>query len=86
GVPAERVRAGLREAGIPISGGVRMGGAVSTGVKADHFPPLEGAPTEPLLRGPDQQQQHNNAPRIVRGEGPVTLYDPPDTHRRHKVA
>ncbi|MEW1895930.1 hypothetical protein [Streptomyces albidoflavus] len=86
GVPAERVRAALREAGIPISGGVRMRGAVSTGVKAAHFPPLEGAPTEPLLRVPDQQQQHNNAPRIVRGEGTVTVYDPSDTHRHHKVA
>ncbi|MGF2208981.1 hypothetical protein [Streptomyces albidoflavus] len=86
GVPAERVRAALREAGIPISGGVRMRGAVSTGVKADHFPPQPGAPTEPLLRVPDQQQQHNNAPRIVRGEGTVTVYDPSDTHRHHKVA
>ncbi|MEU6437448.1 hypothetical protein ABZ874_24365 [Streptomyces albidoflavus] len=86
GVPAERVRAGLKAAGIPISGGVRMRGAVSTGVKAAHFPPQPGAPTEPLLRVPDQQQQHNNAPRIVRGEGTVTVYDPSDTHRHHKVA
>ncbi|MGW7085037.1 hypothetical protein ACWGH2_16315 [Streptomyces sp. NPDC054871] len=43
----ERVREGLTLAAIPITGGVRMRGrGVSTGVKADHFPPLP-SPAEP---------------------------------------
>ncbi|MFI7656048.1 hypothetical protein ACIBX9_25545 [Streptomyces albidoflavus] len=83
GVPAERVRAALREAGIPISGGVRMRGAVSTGVKAAHFPPLGPVPENALLRGPDQQQQHNNVG--VRSSSGVTVISTPDPEQPHRT-
>ena len=56
GAPNDRVRNALHEAGIPISGGVRMKDrkvAVSPGVKREDFPPLpspdEDGATEGLL-------------------------------------
>ncbi|MFF5615386.1 hypothetical protein ACFY7B_20935 [Streptomyces albidoflavus] len=90
GLPAERVRAALKAAGIPAGGQVRMGGVPSTGIKAAHFPPLspseEGVPEPVVVAGQASNNDSNNAPRIVRGEGTVTVYDPADTHRHHKVA
>ncbi|MFE3049596.1 hypothetical protein ACFXIY_21390 [Streptomyces albidoflavus] len=90
GVPAERVRAGLKAAGIPTTGACRMGGKPSTGVKAEHIPPLspsgEGTPGAAVASPLTSNNNSNNAPRIVRGEGTVTVYDPADTHRHHKVA
>ncbi|MFD6782260.1 hypothetical protein [Streptomyces diastaticus] len=83
GVPAERVRAGLKAAGIPTSGGVRMRGAVSTGVKAAHFPPLGPVPENALLRGPDQQQQHNNVG--VHSSSGVTVISTPDPEQPHRT-
>ncbi|MEU2313134.1 hypothetical protein [Streptomyces albidoflavus] len=89
-LPAERVRAALKAAGIPAGGGVRMGGVTSTGIKASNFPPLspsgEGAPEPVVVAGQASNNSNNNAPRVVRGEGTVTVYDPADTHRHHKVA
>ncbi|MFF8458538.1 hypothetical protein ACF06T_28870 [Streptomyces albidoflavus] len=90
GLPAERVRAALKAAGIPAGGQVRMGGIPSTGIKAGDFPPLppseEGAPGPVVVAGQASNNNSNNAPRVVRGEGTVTVYDPADTHRHHKVA
>lgn len=83
GVPAERVRAGLKAAGIPTSGGVRMRGAVSTGVKAAHFPLLGPVPENALLRGPDQQQQHNNVG--VHSSSGVTVISTPDPEQPHRT-
>ncbi|MGW4920356.1 hypothetical protein ACWEPO_29185 [Streptomyces albidoflavus] len=89
-LPAERVRAALKAAGIPAGGGVRMGGVTSTGIKAGHFPPLspsgEGASEPVVVAGQASNNSNNNAVRVKRGEGTVTIYDPSDTHRHHKVA
>ncbi|MFG3311857.1 hypothetical protein ACGF0C_07835 [Streptomyces albidoflavus] len=90
GLPAERVRAALKAARIPAGGQVRMGGVPSTGIKAADFPPLsargEAAPEPVVVAGQASNNNSNNAPRVVRGEGTVTVYDPADTHRHHKVA
>ncbi|MFD6375368.1 hypothetical protein [Streptomyces sp. KR2] len=89
-LPAERVRAALKAAGIPAGGGVRMGGVTSTGIKAAHFPPLppsgEGAPEPVVVAGQANNNSNNNAVRVKRGEGTVTIYDPSDSHRHHRVA
>ncbi|MGW4181260.1 hypothetical protein ACWEK2_03805 [Streptomyces albidoflavus] len=89
-LPAERVRAALKAAGIPAGGGVRMGGVTSTGIKAGHFPPLppsgEGAPEPVVVAGQASNNSNNNAVRVKRGEGTVTIYDPSDSHRHHRVA
>lgn len=90
GLPAERVRAALKAAGIPAGGQVRMGGVTSTGIKAAHFPPLslsgEGAPEPVVVAGQASNNSNNNAVMVKRGEGTVTIYDPSDTHRHHRVA
>lgn len=61
-----RVRDGLKEAGIPVAGGVRAGGRVSTGVKRDHFPPLlppaGTAPDGVVVAG---QPSNNNTAGVV---------------------
>ncbi|RZE89176.1 hypothetical protein [Streptomyces sp. SCA2-2] len=89
-LPAERVRAALREAGIPISGGVRMRGSVSTGVRAADIPPLSPAeantPAPVVVAGQASNNNSNNAVRVKHGEGTVTVYDLADTHRHHKIA
>ncbi|AMM12349.1 hypothetical protein ACFUAH_16930 [Streptomyces albidoflavus] len=90
GLPAERVRAALKAAGIPAGGQVRMGGVTSTGIKAAHFPPLspsgEGAPGPVVVAGQASNNSNSNAVRVKRGEGTVTIYDPSDSHRHHRVA
>lgn len=90
GVPAERVRAGLKAAGIPTSGACRMGGKPSTGVKAEHIPPLspsgEGAPGAVVASPLTSNNNSNNAPRVVTREGMTIIHDPADTHRHHRVA
>ncbi len=90
GVPAERVRAGLKAAGIPTTGACRMGGKPSTGVKAEHIPPLspsgEGAPGAVVASPLTSNNNSNNAPRVVTREGMTIIHDPADTHRHHRVA
>ncbi|MGW9638829.1 hypothetical protein ACWHAU_06680 [Streptomyces albidoflavus] len=90
GLPAERVRAALKAAGIPAGGGVRMGGVTSTGIKAAHFPPLppsgEGAPAPVVVAGQASNNSNSNAPRVVTREGMTIIHDPADTHRHHRVA
>ncbi|QHC16877.1 hypothetical protein GR131_16275 [Streptomyces sp. GF20] len=89
-LPADRVRAALKAARIPAGGQVRMGGVTSTGIKASNFPPLppaeSGDPTPVVVAGQDSNSSSSDAPRVVRGEGTVTIYDPAETHRHHKVA
>ncbi|WP_230537045.1 hypothetical protein [Streptomyces sp. OUCMDZ-3434] len=90
GLPAERVRAALKAAGIPAGGGVRMGGVTSTGIKAAHFPPLppsgEGAPATAVVAGQASNNSNSNTPRVVTREGMTIIHDPADTHRHHRVA
>ncbi|MFD6240616.1 hypothetical protein ACFWFV_13995 [Streptomyces diastaticus] len=90
GVPAERVRAGLKAAGIPTTGACRMGGKPSTGVKAEHIPPLppsgEGAPEAAVASPLTSNNNSNNAPRVVTREGMTIIHDPAETHRHHRVA
>ncbi|MCK2144885.1 hypothetical protein MWG58_29010 [Streptomyces sp. WAC00276] len=90
GLPAERVRAALKAAGIPAGGGVRMGGVTSTGIKASNFPPLppsgEGAPAPAVVAGQASNNSNSNAPRVVTREGMTIIHDPADTHRHHRVA
>ncbi|MEL7994289.1 hypothetical protein AAG656_28720 [Streptomyces albidoflavus] len=90
GVPAERVRAGLKAAGIPTTGACRMGGKPSTGVKAEHIPPLspsgEGAPGVVVASPLTSNNNSNNAPTVERREGMLIIRDPAETHRHHKVA
>ncbi|MFI0162271.1 hypothetical protein ACH4OH_28060 [Streptomyces albidoflavus] len=90
GVPAERVRAGLKAAGIPTTGACRMGGKPSTGVKAEHIPPLSpsGEATQgAVVASPlTSNNNSNNAPTVERREGMLIIRDPADTHRHHKVA
>lgn len=89
-LPAERVRAALKAAGIPAAWRGADGGVTSTGIKAAHFPPLspsgEGAPEPVVVAGQASNNSNNNAVRVKRGEGTVTIYDPSDTHRHHRVA
>ncbi|NUV31947.1 hypothetical protein [Streptomyces odorifer] len=89
-LPAERVRAALKAAGIPAGGQVRMGGVPSTGIKAADFPPLppsgEGAPEPVVVAGQASNNNSNNAPRVVTREGMTIIHDPADTHRHHRVA
>lgn len=59
------VRAGLDAAGIPVSGGCREGGSVSTGVKRDDFPPPPalsgtGVVAEEFAGQPDNNTSNNN--------------------------
>ena len=63
GTTTERVRAGLKAAGIPAGDQVRMRGrGVSTGVRAAHFPPLP-APTPPVVAaGHADNNDNNNSP------------------------
>lgn len=80
--PPERVREALREAGIPIAGGVRMKGrGVSTGVKAGDIPPLpadEGpAPGVDVVAGQPSNNNSNNA------SGFETVPDQANPHRTH---
>jgi hypothetical protein len=56
----DRVREALTAAGIPVSGGVRMGGRVSTGVKAGHFPPLPTPAPDGDVAVVDAGQSNNN--------------------------
>ena len=90
GVPAERVRAGLKAAGIPTTGACRMGGKPSTGVKAEHIPPLspsgEGAPGVVVASPLTSNNNSNNAPTVERREGMLIIRDPAETHRHHKLA
>ncbi|MCM3822262.1 hypothetical protein ACP4TB_28760 [Streptomyces sp. DR3-1] len=90
GLPAERVRAALKAAGIPAGGQVRMGGVPSTGIKAADFPPLppsgEGAPEPVVVAGQASNNDSNNAPRVVTREGMTIIHDPAETHRHHRVA
>ncbi|MFB6593935.1 hypothetical protein ACWGUP_17720 [Streptomyces diastaticus] len=90
GVPAERVRAGLKAAGIPTTGACRMGGKPSTGVKAEHIPPLspsgEGAPEAAVASPLTSNNNSNNAPTVERREGMLIIRDPAETHRHHRVA
>ncbi|MFD5027016.1 hypothetical protein [Streptomyces sp. NPDC058373] len=90
GLPAERVRAALKAAGIPAGGQVRMGGVPSTGIKAGDFPPLspsgEGAPEPVVVAGQASNNDSNNAPRVVTREGMTIIHDPAETHRHHRVA
>lgn len=77
---AARVREGLKEAGIPVAGGVRAGGRVSTGVKKDHFPPLLPAPSDSpggvVVAGqPDNNNADARRPYLSR-EGFWTTPDP----------
>ncbi|PAX92682.1 hypothetical protein CLM85_31175 [Streptomyces albidoflavus] len=89
-LPAERVRAALKAAGIPAGGQVRMGGVPSTGIKAADFPPLppsgEGAPEPVVVAGQASNNDSNNAPRVVTREGMTIIHDPAETHRHHRVA
>ncbi|MEV4908920.1 hypothetical protein AB0N46_30275 [Streptomyces albidoflavus] len=89
-LPAERVRAALKAAGIPAGGQVRMGGVPSTGIKAADFPPLspsgEGAPEPVVVAVQASNNDSNNAPRVVTREGMTIIHDPADTHRHHHVA
>ncbi|MFP3116324.1 hypothetical protein [Streptomyces sp. Iso 434] len=90
GVSAERVRAGLKAAGIPTTGACRMGGKPSTGVKAEHIPPLspsgEGT-AEAVVASPlTSNNNSNNAPTVERREGMLIIRDPAETHRHHRVA
>ncbi|MFD5184043.1 hypothetical protein ACFWMQ_15805 [Streptomyces sp. NPDC058372] len=90
GLPAERVRAALKAAGIRAGGGVRMGGVTSTGIKAADFPPLppteEGAPEPVVVAGQTSSNNSNNVPTVERREGMLIIRDPAETHRHHKVA
>ncbi|MFE9197816.1 hypothetical protein ACFYMH_17340 [Streptomyces albidoflavus] len=90
GVPAERVRAGLKAAGIPTTGACRMGGKPSTGVKAEHIPPLspsgEGTPEAVVASPLTSNNNSNNAPTVERREGMLIIRDPAETHRHHRVA
>lgn len=90
GVPAERVRAGLKAAGIPTTGACRMGGKPSTGVKAEHIPPLspsgEGTPGAVVASPLTSNNNSNNAPTVERREGMLIIRDPAETHRHHRVA
>lgn len=82
--PADRVREALAEAGIPISGGVRMAGrkvAVSTGVKREDFPPLPS----PAQEGPQggvltSNNNSNNAFETVADE-----VNPARSHVRWRI-
>ncbi|MGW9410986.1 hypothetical protein [Streptomyces diastaticus] len=89
-LPAERVRAALKAAGIPVGGQVRMGGVPSTGIKAADFPPLspsgEGSPGPVVVAGQASNNNSNNAPRVVTREGMTIIHDPAETHRHHRVA
>ncbi|MFA4975671.1 MAG: hypothetical protein WC577_03230 [Candidatus Paceibacterota bacterium] len=89
-LPAERVRAALKAAGIPVGGQVRMGGVPSTGIKAADFPPLspsgEGPPGPVVVAGQASNNNSNNAPRVVTREGMTIIHDPAETHRHHRVA
>jgi hypothetical protein len=64
----DRVREALTAAGIPITGGVRMGGRVSTGVRADHFPPLPSPSPDDPVAVVDAGQSNNNNADIVQDE------------------
>lgn len=85
----ERVREGCALAGIPIAGGVRMKGrGVSTGIKADHFPPLPspaGAPSEPVVVAGQTTTTTATGPHVKRREWGLTITDPGDEHRRHEA-
>ncbi|MER5882702.1 hypothetical protein ABT160_02620 [Streptomyces sp. NPDC001941] len=54
------LREALTAASIPISGGVRMGGAVSTGVKKDHFPALPTDPGDGVVAAVVPGESNNN--------------------------
>lgn len=79
-LPPARVREGLAAAGIPIAGGVRAGGRVSTGVKQQDFPPLLPSPTDSpdgvVVAGqPDNNNTNERKPYLSR-EGWWTVPDP----------
>jgi hypothetical protein len=81
-----RVREGLTGAGIPIEGGVRMKGrGVSTGVKADHFPPLPSptpAPSEDVVAA---GQSNNNNIRVTRSASGAQITVTPADAVVHQV-
>lgn len=90
-VPAAAVRAGLDQAGIPVAGGVRAGGRVSTGVKREDFPPPP-APAGPRVvaaepAGQPDNNNDNNSTVVERPHpGMVIIRDTADTAlRRHHV-
>ncbi|MDT0381413.1 hypothetical protein RM572_21885 [Streptomyces sp. DSM 42041] len=72
-----RVREGLDAAGIPVSGGVRAGGRVSTGVKREDFPTLPTAPGPPVV-APEcaGQPGNNNSNNAEPAPGGVTVEHP----------
>lgn len=81
GTTTDRTREALTQAGIPIEGGVRMKGrkvAVSTGVKADHFPPLPSpSPDGDVAVVAAGQSNNNNAD----GVGERFVQDEKNPHR-----
>lgn len=86
----ERVRAGCQAASIPIEGGVRMKGrGVSTGVKADHFPPLPsptGAEPAPVVvAGQTDNNNSNNGLEVEQRQGMTIIRNLAERHRKHRV-
>lgn len=89
GTTPARVREGCTLAGVPIAGGVRMKGrGVSTGIKADHFPPLPspaGTPSGPVVVAGQTTTTTATGPTVERREWGLTITDPTDRHRQHEV-
>lgn len=86
----ERVRAGCAAASIPIEGGVRMKGrGVSTGVKADHYPPLPsptgGHPALVVVAGQPDNNNGNNGLEVEQRQGMTIIRNLRERHRAHRV-
>lgn len=89
--PAEAVREALKQAQIPLSGGVRMKGrpvAVSPGVKAGDFPPLSSPSGEAPQEGPVEgaltsNNNSNNTATEEPGQQPRIVQDAANPHRWH---
>lgn len=85
-----RVRALLREAGVPIADGVRMRGrGVSPGVRARDLPPLptdhDPTPVADVVPGQASNDNSNNA-HVSRTREGLWIIQDPDNPRRHHVA
>lgn len=90
GTTPGRVREGLEGAGIPVSGGVREGARVSTGVRAEDIPPLPHS--DRTVPGPHKTagQRDNNNSNNVTIEHPhpgmtIVRYPQETAQRTHRV-
>ncbi|TLQ45771.1 hypothetical protein [Streptomyces marianii] len=84
GLSSGQLREACDGAGIPVAGGVRMGGRVSTGVRAPDFPTLSPDP-EPVPESVVAAGQSNNNNAQASTEEGFSITQDPVNHHRWRV-